>query len=165
MRRGAVTRIDRTEGERHATLAYIALGLVGAALSFLIALRIGRSSFMARGPDLYDLWLAVSGMAGACLALRYGAGRFGHPGTQGLRRALQGMVIVTLLAPVLAGTLVLPLYGTMFGPLALAVTFAGSPFVALIWFATLAGVHLLFLTLRLERETIFRAADRGKARA
>ncbi len=149
-------RAQWTEGERQVAVAFAVLSLIGAGLSFLIAVRIGGRDFFARGVGAYDLWMVLAGATGAALSLWQVRGRFGHPGLHGLRRALGGMAIITLAAPIIGGTLALPLYGTMFGPFALAVTFAGAPFTAVIWAAGLCGVHALFFTHRAERETIFR---------
>lgn len=160
MRVWAQDDIGLTAGERRVLFAYAILALIGAALALLVLLRVRPGALFERPLDTYDWWTVLSGAIGAGLALRLMQVRFGHPGRAGLKAALIGIGGVTLAAPVIAGTLVLPLYGTMFGPLALAVTFAAAPFAGVVWLATLAAVHALFAMLRAERDSIFAPAPR-----
>lgn len=155
MRAGALIRPPMSEGERRVALAYAVIALVGGILAFLIVVRLRDDAFFARPMGVYDLWIVASGALGGIGGLWLGRARFGHAGLPGLLRALGGVATTTLSAPVIAGTLALPLYGTMFAPMLLAVTFAGAPAVALVWLATLASVHVLFATFRAERATIF----------
>ena len=67
------------------------------------------------------------------------------------------MLIVTFFGPIIAGTLALPLYGTMFGPFTLGLIFFASPMTAVFWLGNLLGVHVLFLTWHSERDSIFGA--------
>ncbi len=148
-----------SRGERLRLIAGAVLGLAGGILCLLSVRHIAGTQ--AGGPGLRDLWPVVAGFAGTVAVFRLHAGWFGHPGLAGLSRAAAGAVLVTVFAPVAAGTLVLPLYGTMFGPLALAVTVSAVPSIALGWIGALVAVHRLLAVHRAERESIFaRAPDR-----
>ncbi len=147
-------RIRPTRGERLRILALVLAALVGAVLCLASvgALDPGRAGPAGPGPAL---WRLMAGALGTFVALRFNLGRFGWPRLRGWARMAGGVLLVTLFAPVVAGTLVLPLYGTMFGPLALVLTLIRRPALALLWFGVLVAAHLLLQDYRRERDTIF----------
>jgi lipid-A-disaccharide synthase-like uncharacterized protein len=148
-----------TPGERQLAMAYLSVSLIGAFLSLVIVLRLGQGQFIFHGPSRYGLWICLSGGLGAASGLYIVRHRLGHPGLSGAVQAVTGMILMCFAASLITGTLALPLYGTMFGPFMLAVTFIGSPFLAMMWFCALTGVHLLMLKWRSERDSIFVAAN------
>jgi hypothetical protein len=158
---GRLRRYFHSHGEYRLALAVLALFLFGAGLGLITALRLGHGGIMREGLGLYDIWLVLSGGLGAAGALFLLRDRFGHEGTAGLMRALGGIAGVSFLAPLIAGTLSLPLYGTMFGPFTFAVILAGMPVFAVVWFFMLALTHLMLRSLRDERESIFRPLPRS----
>lgn len=160
VRRATPFPVRRTEGERQALLAYAVIAIAGAIAAFVVTLRLGRSGVLAAGPGLYDLWVVLAGATGAVAALWHLRARFGMPGLAGAGRAVVAAVILTLGAAIVAGTLILPPWGTMFGPFLLLVSLAAVPLLGLCWLAALAAAHLLHRTLRAERETIFRPRPR-----
>ena len=104
--------------------------------------------------------LALASAAGACIAGAALRQRFGHPGKAGLIKALTGALIATLTLGIAAGTLVLPIFGTMFGPWLVAVTIVTKPWMVLPWLAALYGFHAAFMAYRAEQETIYRFVSR-----
>lgn len=150
-----------TPGERQVAFAYLAVFLFGAVLSSLIVLRLGQGNFVFNGRWAYGMWICLSGGLGAGLALYLVRDRLGHPGMAGAVQAAMGMLAMCLAASLIGGTLALPLYGTMFGPFMLGVTFVASPLLALTWVLTLTAVHLVMLRWRTERNSIFDARLRG----
>ena len=72
----------------------------------------------------------------ACRFARHAAG-WGKPGALGLARAIVGSVAVAILAAIVAGTLIVPLYGTVYGPLLIVSEFIAKPWLAVAWFGVL----------------------------
>jgi len=155
----ASPRLSRGERLR---LAALALGGVAGAVLCLASVHAldGAGAAGAAGPGR-ALWRALAGFLGTAGVLWLNRGRFGWPGPGGWLAAAGGVARVTVLAPVAVGTLVLPLYGTMFGPLALAVTCLERPELALLWFGALVAAHRLCGPHRAERATIFRPRPGG----
>lgn len=131
--------------------------LGGAMLS---AVTVGRLSagpadlpFVA--PDWYGLWIVAAGAIGALVGLFLVQERLGHAGPAGWRRAAAGAVLLSFAGSVIAGTLALPIYGTMFGPMSLVVTLIDLPLLGLAWAGCLMGAQGLLRRWRAERESIF----------
>lgn len=148
-------RLYLTEGERSVVFALFGIGFFGAIISFVVVNQLGGGQHIIRPLAPYDYWIICSGAIGAPVGAFLGRDWFGHPGHAGILRASAGVLIVSFLASVVAGTLALPLYGTMFGPFSMIVTMVGSPMLAVIWVSMLLGAHLLVGVYRRERETIF----------
>ena len=66
-------------------------------------------------------------------------------------RALRGIIAVSFVGTLIGGTLALPFYGTMFGPLMFVLTLVGHPGLAALWLATLIACHFLLQVWRRER--------------
>ena len=146
-----------TSGERALLWAYLAVGMFGVAFGLIVVLRLDPSAFFSRGMTLYEYWILVSGALGVCLALRICRERFGM---KGVMEAAIGMGLITIIGPIIVGTLALPIYGTMFGPMTLAIIFWVAPVTAVLWFISLTGVHFLVRKWREERDSIFGAPER-----
>ena len=144
-----------TEGERARALAYITIALFGAGFAFLTVTRMYGARVLGAGLTWYDLWIVVSGGIGAAAALFLAGDRMGQPGFRGIYRALVGMIWVSFVGALIAGTLALPFYGTMFGPFTLGVTLTSAPLLAMLWFANLLSVHALLTRWHIERDSIF----------
>lgn len=147
-------RIRLSRGERLRILALALAALAGAVLCLASvgALDPGRAGHA--GPGV-TLWRLMAGAVGSFVVLRFNLGRFGWLHLQGWVRMAGGSLLVTLFAPVVAGSLILPLYGTMFGPFALVLTVIRHPALALVWLGALVAAHLLLQDHRRERATIF----------
>lgn len=153
--------LNMTEGERGIVLAYLGLAIFGAGLAFTVVNRLGGAQELLRPLGWVDLWMILAGALGADAGLFLGADKLGHAGWRGVKRALAGCLIISLSASVVAGTLALPGFGTMFGPFATAITFWQSPIVLVFWLMMLLACHLLFANWRRERETLFTIPDDG----
>lgn len=141
-----------TRGEVRLFLGYLFTGLFGAGLALVVVLRLDPEAIFNRAMSLYEYWIVVSGFLGGASAVFLARNKLGQPG---LRAPLLGMAEVTFFGAIIAGTLCLPLYGTMFGPFTLALIFAASPLAAVLWAANLAAVHVMFRIWHRERESIF----------
>jgi hypothetical protein len=144
-----------TVGERRLVLAYVTVSLFGAALALSIVIRLGHGGVLMGTMTGYEFWMLLAGAAGAGAGLFLSRDRFGWPGLRGTGQALGGMLMVCFSGSLIAGTLALPLYGTMFGPFTLGVVLASSPLLTLLWVATLYGAHLMLQSWRAERNSIF----------
>lgn len=160
MIRASPLRLRPSRGERLRLLALLLGAAVGAVLCVASVHALDGVESLPASP-LRDLWRLVAGFTGTAALLWLNRGRFGWPGWRGWLIWAGGALMVTLFAPVAVGTLVLPFYGTMFGPLALTVTLLRRPVLAVLWFGTLAGAHLLCQRHREERASIFRMHLRG----
>lgn len=147
-----------TDGERCLVLAYLVVGIFGGGMAFVAVTQLGHGAILSRAMSLYEKWMVMAGMLGAMAGLYMAGDRMGQPGWAGHRRALFGAVFVTFVGSVVAGTLALPLYGTMFGPFTMAMTMVGAPVVALLWISNLLAAHMLIGAWRAERDSLFRPA-------
>ncbi len=157
--------VFHSRGEKSLALAYASVGLFGAAIGFLVALHLSRGDILRGGFSLYDLWMIVAGGIGSMTGLYLAADRFGHSGWRGFVNALAASVWVSFVSSLIGGTLMLPLYGTMFGPFTLAITLSTQPVFAILWFANLFCAHLLLTYWKRERDSIFEAFDSGRIEA
>lgn len=144
-----------SEGEKRLVLAYVAVSLFGAVLAFCVVMRLGHGGILVRSMTSYEIWTCFAGAAGAGAGFFLSRHRFGYPGLRGAGTAFGGVLMVCFTGSLIAGTLALPLYGTMFGPFSLGVILASSPFLALLWIATLYVAHLMMIHWRVERDSIF----------
>ena len=147
-------------GERQFYIAALIVALMGALLA-----HVSLSDISAQGhvQDLHlrdpmTLWTLAAGAIGAVAGFGSTYARwFGYAGTVGWIRALYGGVGISLVGSVVGGTLILPYYGTMFGPFQLVIVMIAHPLLALAWVAVLAAVHWLLIPWQAERDSIFRA--------
>ncbi len=124
----------------------LAIALFGGLIAY-IAVQQMRGSLMSElGP--YDFWIIISGMLGGAIAYRTGEAHLGFPGWRGAVRALATAVWITLFGAVVAGTLALPGYGTIYGPISVAVTLVNTPILLLVLAGLLIGAHLILVDLR-----------------
>ncbi len=163
-----------TEGERRMAMVFLAAGLFGVVLAVAMLWRIGQGAVLQEGFTLKSLWFALSGGIGTVAGLFAARGRLGHPGPRGWLEALWGGVVLFFVAALVGGTLALPLYGTMFAPMMMALTFGSTPVLAAMGLWILVGSHLQMRYWRAERDTIFlprpgltagAAAPRGRSAA
>ena len=132
----------------------------GALLGFE-ALKALQSMKEIVGPAAGDWISTLFAAAGALLAILMLRDRFGEAGCTGAARAVLGALATTIVLGIIAGTLTLPVYGTMFGPwLVLTVTIS-KPWLAMTWALSLYGVHLAMAEYKFERDSIHRWIERA----
>lgn len=155
-------RMKMTPGERGVLVAGLVVSIFGAGLAHSVVGQLGGSNTILRTLSHYDFWIIVSGALGAVFGLYLGRNWMGHPGFAGWRKASLGIFVITMISAICGGTLALPLYGTMFGPFSVIMTFFGNPILAVFWSAILLAAHALIIDWRFERDSIFREpADNG----
>ena len=163
MLKTALNPLKMTDGEQSVLLAFIGVGLLGAGMSFTIVNEMGGEGQILRPLSWYDSWMILSGLIGACVGLFLGRSCLGHGGWRGAFCMLRGGIVVTFAAAIVGGSLALPLYGTMFGPLLLGMTLWGHPILGAIWVAMLLGAHALFRSFRRERQVFLDRLPRQSA--
>lgn len=155
MRSRSRNQIRKTEGERARALAFFLLAVFGAGFGFLAVTQISDGAFFERHMTRYEYYIVLASAVGPVAALFLSGDRMGQPGLQGALRGIAGGIWVSFIGALIAGSLALPGYGTMFGPFTLAVTLAGAPILSLLWVGNLVAVHLLMTTWQRERDSIF----------
>lgn len=116
----------------------------GAAMSLAVVLRLSGGSLSLS----YGLWVALSGAVGAWAGLGMAWRDLGWPGTKGILLAVRGSFVFAMTGAIAGGSLVLPIFGTMFAPFAVIVTLMAIPAAAVGLAATLALVHRRLLLWR-----------------
>jgi len=144
-----------SDGERGLYLAYTVAGFFGALLSFMVVNQLVGADEIIRPLGLYDYWSIFSGAVGAASGLYIGRRWLGDPGISGWIKAVIAVPVISFIGSLVGGTLALPLYGTMFGPMALAITFYENPIILVLWIWTILVSHILFAGHRRERDSIF----------
>ena len=145
----------RTEGERRQALAYLVVAFFGGGLGFMAVSSLDSGSLLERPLSWYELWIVLASAIGAVAGLRLNAKWIGVPGYNGIARAVPGTLFVTIIGSVIAGTLALPLYGTMFGPFILMTTMVRNPILATLWIWCLFASHFLLTERHHERNSVF----------
>lgn len=102
--------------------------------------------------DFAAWWLGVAGAVGAAAAAYSARNSFGRSGRYGAMIAVVGGVAATLVLGIVGGTIVLPIYGTMFGPwLTVVSAFEGNTAIVP-WAAALYGFHRAIAYYQWDRE-------------
>lgn len=144
-----------TEGEQQLVTAYVTTCAFGAGMGLMTVTQMSHGAIFDTGFTFYHRWIVLCGALGCGLALWLAGDRMGQSGPNGFARGMLGVVWVSVVGAVIAGTLALPFYGTMFGPFTLAIMLVGSPMLALMWFANLLASHLLIRNWRTEQDRLF----------
>ena len=143
-----------TKGERRLFLAYANNAFFGFCFGLFVIMHLDSDAVFSRGLTLWEGWVVFSGVIGAVLALRLSRDRFGRAGQA---FPVAGSLLVTAIGPIIAGSLALPGYGTMFGPFSVGVIFFAAPITLALWIGNLYSTHMLLRAWHAERESIFGA--------
>ncbi|MCB5197652.1 hypothetical protein LGQ03_00210 [Loktanella sp. TSTF-M6] len=142
-------------GERRLLTAWIGVALLGGFLAHILVSNISYEQSMLRVFTTSDGWFVLCGVFGALAGLYFARRWMGSTGRFGPCRAFCGMIIVTFMAALVGGSLMLPLYGTMFGPMLFVLMLIEKPVLAFTWIAMLLLADKLIRDWRRERESIF----------
>lgn len=153
-----------SQGERSFISAFCGFGMLGAVLAWVSVLRLSEQNLLADGISPFAFWTIFAGVVGGFAGFVAGYGRWlGHEGVLGWMRAGIGVVMISLIGAVVAGTLILPYYGTMFGPFQVILVMIEIPALAAIWIAMVLSAHCMVAEWRRERDSIFADATRPRA--
>lgn len=156
MKRDLLTRRPgpHSRGERHLMIGYVTTGLFGAALAMIVLMRLDGTMIVDRAMTVYECWVAASGLIGAMVGLHLLRGRLGRAG---ILSPVLGIAGASFVGALIAGTLALPGYGTMFGPFTMGIIFVASPLTAVVWIVNLSAVHVALRRWHAERDSVFTA--------
>ena len=141
-----------SDGERGLVLAVAAIAVIGALTSHLVLdhLDVIPATWGIR------LWTIAAGGVSLPLAVWMLRHQIGLEGWEGAIRTSLALCAAVPLAGLIGGTLMLPMHGTMFGPLGLVMTLMAQPMLSALWVVAFAGTHLTAMVWRDERDSIFR---------
>lgn len=140
-----------SRGEKAYALAYSIVMSVSAGLTVFVMAGVEGDAALPVEASFYSVWTVIAGVIGGAFALYAARGWLGLPGVFGWIRAAVGGMAAALIASVIAGTLIMPLYGTFYAPVMLATEFMQLPILAAGWFAAIFGAHYLMTALKEER--------------
>ncbi len=143
--------INLTRGEKFLAMAFAAVIAMSAGMTILIMAGFERENPLPPEPSLYESWIILSSAFSGGFALYVARGWMGMLGLLGFARAFVGSIVVALGAAMIAGTLIMPLYGTVFGPIMLVTQFIELPVLAALWFTIAFGANALIAIWREER--------------
>ena len=140
-----------TRGEKAYIVAYAIVISVAAGLTVYVLAGLENAAPQPGGAPLYSIWTVIAGIVGGALSLYAARGWLGGLGGFGFARALIGATAAALIAAIIAGSLIMPVYGTFFAPVMLATEFAANPLLAIGWYAAMLVAHFLMTVLTRER--------------
>jgi hypothetical protein len=140
-----------SRGEKAYTLAFAAVIAVSAGLSFFIMSGVEGAPALPAEPTTYTAWIIGAGALSGFFALFAARGYMGGFGVLGLLRAIVGSTAAGIIAAAIAGTLIMPVYGTFFAPVIVATEFLAKPWLAIAWYAVMIAAHYLMQILADER--------------
>ncbi len=153
-----------TKAERSFAMACAAIIAMAAGLAVLVMSGVEGEAAISPGSSAYVYWITFSGAASAGIALFAARGWLGQTGAMGLARAIVGSTAVALLAAIIAGTLIAPVYGTFYAPVLVATEFVARPWLVVAWYGILLGAHYMMIALHEERAFgLHRSAHRSAA--
>lgn len=135
-----------TKGEKARIYAFATVMAMSAGFTVLIMAGVEGSAGLVSNPSLYTYWVIGAGAVGGGVGLYLARGWMGQAHAMGWARAIVGSFAVALIASVVAGTLILPLYGTAYAPVMMATAVIAAPWLGVIWFGVLLGAHYLMIT-------------------
>lgn len=155
-RQSILSQISR--GERSFIVAMLGTSILGAMLACVAVMRLSENTAQTDASHAITYWTILAGCIGGASGFWISYERwFGHAGAAGWLSAVIGALVVSGIGSVIAGTLILPLYGTMFGPLQLIMMMIAYPSLAAIWLGMMLCAHGLLSQWRRERDSIFQA--------
>ena len=140
-----------TRGEKAYVVAYAIVIAVAAGLTVYVLAGLDQGAAQTGGAPIYSIWTVIAGVIGGALSLYAARGWLGMTGAMGWARAVVGSTAAALIAAIIAGSLIMPVYGTFYAPVMLATEFAANPLLALGWYAAMLGAHSLMTVLTVER--------------
>ena len=145
------SHFELSRGEKAFAAAFAIVMIVSGGLTVFVMAGVNRDMGAAVGSLPLSGWTVLAGAIGGALALYAARGWLGSLGVLGWLRAFVGGIAAALIASVIAGTLISPLYGTFYAPVLLATQFIQLPLLAVGWFAAVFGAHHLMTILEQER--------------
>ena len=149
-------RLRVSQGERGFISASLGIGILGAVLAYVGTSQLSGEISMLDRVNPFAYWTIFAGLVGGLVGFFAGYRRWlGHAGALGWIRAIFGALMISLIGAVVAGTMILPYYGTMFAPFQVILMMIETPLLAVVWVAMILSAHCMILQWRQERDSIF----------
>ena len=155
--------LSLSRGEKSTLLAYGAVVAMAAGMTILIMSGVDGEGLVWADTAWFSQWVIFAGAISGGISLALARGWMGLEGTLGLLRASVGSVAIAIMAAMIAGILIDPLLGVVYGPILLLTEFIAKPWLALAWFVGSMAVHALQLDARRERDLLATPGGRGRA--
>jgi hypothetical protein len=132
-----------TQDEKAVVWAYLVFSLMTTGTGYAVLSRTGPLSGFGAGGGLYESWMLVATALAAGVSLFIARGWIGMPGMLGALRAAVGACVLLFLITLIAGTLILPAYGTFYAPFLVLTAFMETPALAVVWCGGVFVAHRL----------------------
>ncbi|WP_322889602.1 MULTISPECIES: hypothetical protein [unclassified Yoonia] len=90
---------------------------------------------------VYDAWMILAGALAGLAAMVIARGWLGMPGVLGAIRACFGALVMAILAALIGGSLIMPVYGTYYAPFVVLSAFIANPLWAVLWCGGVGVAH------------------------
>ena len=148
-----------TKGERALATAYAGVSATSAGIMMFVMAGVKGGQLQSVYPAGYEIWIIMAGAISGAIALYLTRGWMGLSGGLGIARALFGGCATALIASLIGGTLIVPVYGTFFAPIMVVAAFGLKPWLAVAWFAVILAAHGLLMRRLSELREAALAAD------
>ncbi|KJZ20505.1 hypothetical protein TW80_06890 [Loktanella sp. S4079] len=126
-------------------MGYAAVSATSSGIAMFIMSGVHGGQFQSVYPAGYEIWVALAGAISGALALYLTRGWLGLFGKIGLARAVFGACAMALIAALIAGTLIMPVYGTFFAPILVVAAVGLKPWLGVAWMAVVLMAHAMFV--------------------
>ncbi|PIE18340.1 MAG: hypothetical protein CSA65_05380 [Proteobacteria bacterium] len=143
-------------GDRILLLLFLYHGCVAGAAGYGAAQRLRHDGVLAGMSDHMIAWIVVAAILGMMVGFAIHFRAIGHPGACGIVRSLAAQIMLTLTATLIAGTLIVPLHGTLYGPLVVVELAVDGPVPLAVWPFEALTIHWLMKIWQAEKACAFR---------
>lgn len=152
-----------TRAEKVTVVAYAAIVAMTAGMTILIMSGVQGDHLVWGDKGWFSYWVIFAGALSGVLALLLARGWMGAEGILGACRAVVGGVAIALISATIAGLLIDPLLGVVYGPILVVTEFIDKPWLAGAWMIGAAGAHVLLVVAARERQEDFIRNGAGRA--
>jgi hypothetical protein len=124
---------------------YAAIIVMSVIITIFVMAGVEGQAAIPAEPSLYAIWTVAAGAIGGASALYAARGWLGLSGAIGYARALVGSLAAALIGAVIAGVLIMPVYGGIYGPVLLITAVVANPAIAVVWIAVYFCAHYVLL--------------------
>ncbi len=152
-----------SRAEKATVAAYAAVVAMTAGMTILIMSGVEGDLLIWGDKSWFSYWVIFAGALSGAIGLSLARGWMGGEGFLGSLRAIVGGIAIAVMSAMIAGLLIDPLLGVVYGPVLAMTEFIDKPWLALTWFIGIAGAHALLVFARREREDDFIRLGGGRA--
>lgn len=158
-----VKSLSLGRAEKAIVAAYAAVIAMSAGITILIMSGVEGDNLLWGDKSWFSYWVIFAGALSGGLALSLARGWMGAEGVLGSIRAIVGGIAVAFMAALIAGLLIDPLLGLVYGPVLVMTEFMNKPWLAMAWLIGMACAHALMVFAARERQDDFIRSGSGRA--